>query len=90
MTFLLLRDCLLIIITFFCDDYYPCHLTCGLISGASRLGSNIEFICNNIPEVFSADIKRADVVTYSAPLMTMRDFELTLLPSSLGEVAYYE
>ena len=45
---------------------------------------------NDIPEVFSADIKQAGAITYSAPHMLMHDFELTWLPTSLEEVVYYE
>ena len=90
LTFLLSSDCLLAIITFLCDGCCPYHLTCCLISGASRLGSDTELICNDIPKVFFVDIKRVDAVTYSAPLMPMHDFELIWLISSPGEVAYYE
>ena len=77
LTFLLSRDCLLIIITFLYDNCYPCHLQCCLISGASRVGSDTEMICNDISEVFSADIKQAGVVIYPAPHMPIRDFELS-------------
>ena len=77
LTFLLSCDCLLVIITFLFDRCCPCHLLFCLISGESCLGSDTEMMCSDIVEVFSADIKQADVVIYPAPLMPMRDFELS-------------
>ena len=38
---------------------------------------HFELMYNDIPEVFSADIKQAGAITYSAPHMLMHDFELT-------------
>ena len=75
--FLLSCDSLLVIITCFYDGYCLCHLTCCLIFDANRLDSDIELICNDILKVFSTDIKGANVVTHSALLMLVHDFNLT-------------
>ena len=43
-----------------------------------------ELICNDIPEVFFADIKQASAVTYLAPLMPTHDSEFDLVSDLAG------
>ena len=46
-------------------------------------------MCDDIPEVFSIDIKCADAVIYSAPLLPVYNLRMTY-PLSLRELTYYE
>ena len=88
-TFLFPRDYLLVIITCFSNSYCLCHLTSCVIFDASRLNSDTELMCDDIPEVFSIDIKCADAVIYSAPLLPVYNLRMTY-PLSLRELTYYE
>ena len=88
-TFLFPRDCLLVIIICFSGGYCLCHLTSCLIPNASRLNSDTELMCDDMPEVFLTGIKQADAVIYSAPLIPVYNLRMTY-PLSLGKLAYYE
>ena len=51
---------------------------------------HFESMGDDIPEILSADIMQAGVVSYSAPLLPLHNPWIELAPYLVGEVAYYK